>query len=67
MEETVPQVLKTNTSIEDKDKMLYTQCIRRRGRGCANQSFNRRRRHGHASKILIKFVDKSTKLGRTRT
>jgi len=48
-EETESQVLKTNASVEDKDKLLYSQHTRGRGRGRANQNFNRGRGRGYVS------------------
>ena len=48
-EETESQVLKTNASVEDKDKLLYSQHTRGRGRGHANQNFNRGRGRGYVS------------------
>ena len=48
-EETKSHVLKTNDSVKDKDKLLYSLDTRRRGRGCANKNFNRGRGRVHVS------------------
>ena len=42
-------MLKTNASVEDKDKLLYSQHTRERGRGRAIQNFNRGRGREHIS------------------
>ncbi|XP_074352088.1 uncharacterized protein LOC141691249 [Apium graveolens] len=48
-EETDSQVPKSNVSVEDKDKVLYTQYSRGRGRGCVNKNFHQDRGRGFVS------------------